>query len=107
MQSNSFFCLFFNSTWKIPKIRPNSNFPLNSFCLGIDIDDEALNLSKDNCEEFEIENIDLLQLNIVGTENMWKKQFDTVIMNPPFGTKNNKGILITRIFFISSDLIEI
>jgi len=24
--------------------------------------------------------------------NKYKKKIDTVIMNPPFGTKNNKGI---------------
>ena len=27
---------------------------------------------------------------------MFQKKFDTVIMNPPFGTKNNKGMVFMR-----------
>ena len=64
-----------------------------SYCLGIEIDDEALEICRRNIVESELEeNVELLQLDI--TKNMDALRgtvFDTVIMNPPFGTKNNAG----------------
>ena len=40
-----------------------------------------------------MENVDLLQFDVLNQpdKSKWHKQFDTVIMNPPFGTKHNKG----------------
>lgn len=64
-------------------------------CVGFDVDDEALEICAQNCVEFEIDNVDLVQCDItqLGDKNcMWSKTFDTVIMNPPFGTKRNKGM---------------
>ncbi|XP_048245521.1 rRNA N6-adenosine-methyltransferase METTL5-like [Haliotis rufescens] len=63
--------------------------------VGIDVDDDALQVCQQNVEEFEIDNLDLIQQDIrsltKNTCNLHKK-FDTVIMNPPFGTKHNAGI---------------
>lgn len=71
-----------------------------SYVLGIDVDEEALEVCRRNLEEFEIFNVDLLQQDIVNicpnsediSEKLLSKKFDIVIMNPPFGTKKNKGI---------------
>ncbi|XP_077978889.1 rRNA N(6)-adenosine-methyltransferase METTL5-like [Glandiceps talaboti] len=64
-----------------------------SLCIGFDIDDDALDICRKNCGEFDITNLDLIQCNICNMDTTkWKKSFDTVIMNPPFGTKHNEGI---------------
>ncbi|XP_072037929.1 rRNA N(6)-adenosine-methyltransferase METTL5-like [Amphiura filiformis] len=64
-----------------------------SLCVGVDIDEDALLICSQNAEEFELNNIDLVQCDLGSVEEgMWNKQFDTIIMNPPFGTKRNKGI---------------
>ncbi|XP_033104106.1 methyltransferase-like protein 5 isoform X2 [Anneissia japonica] len=62
-------------------------------CIGFDIDDDALETCRMNCSEFELTCVgqvlcDLAQL----APGRWLKAFDTIIMNPPFGTKRNKGI---------------
>ncbi|KAF7493390.1 Methyltransferase-like protein 5 [Sarcoptes scabiei] len=74
-----------------------------AFVLGVDIDAEALEQCQMNREKLkEDENIEFLN-NIdflcadVTDDNFWSstrhfKPFDIVVMNPPFGTKNNKGI---------------
>ncbi|RDD42684.1 Methyltransferase-like protein 5 [Trichoplax sp. H2] len=62
-----------------------------SLIVGIDIDDDALMIARRNIEEFELENVQLIKANISDTEFFGGKIFDTVIMNPPFGTKD-KGI---------------
>ena len=59
-----------------------------------DIDESALLLCKETMENFEdckyhIENIDLSD---VSTVEKYKQAFDTILMNPPFGTKSNEGI---------------
>eukprot|EP00002_Diphylleia_rotans_P035114 TRINITY_DN7627_c0_g1_i1.p1 TRINITY_DN7627_c0_g1~~TRINITY_DN7627_c0_g1_i1.p1 ORF type:complete len:207 (-),score=58.25 TRINITY_DN7627_c0_g1_i1:30-650(-) len=57
------------------------------YVLGIDIDPDALELAKSNIEELEVD-VDLLQANVITTDlSMHAKMFDTVIMNPPFGTR--------------------
>ncbi|XP_062577496.1 rRNA N6-adenosine-methyltransferase METTL5-like [Saccostrea cucullata] len=71
-----------------------------AYVLGIDIDEEALEVCRRNLDEFEVSNVDLLQQDIVNispkdskdSQKMLSKNFDTVIMNPPFGTKKNAGI---------------
>lgn len=86
-----------------------------SYVLGIDIDQDALDLCQENIETFDLENIDLLQLDVTNLTSehscptiesdsgdsgkdcssisgKFHKCFDTVIMNPPFGTKHNEGI---------------
>eukprot|EP00474_Spongospora_subterranea_P001703 CRZ02161.1 hypothetical protein [Spongospora subterranea] len=60
-----------------------------SYVVGVDLDSHALDRAKENVEEFELDsNIDLIQANVNGLQ---LKLFDTVVMNPPFGTRC-KGI---------------
>jgi predicted RNA methylase len=66
--------------------------------IGFDIDEDALSIARSNINQFEMENIDLvltdLELyNFSEQKNMIDGEyfFDTVVMNPPFGTRN-KGI---------------
>ena len=66
----------------------------------MDIDSTALSTCKANLSQFGIANVDLLQQDVMGLAcagSHLQKAFDTVIMNPPFGTKNTKGKLITII----------
>lgn len=61
-------------------------------CVGLDIDSDALEVFRRNAEEFEMSNIDLVQCDLCAVEaEAYATKFDTVIMNPPFGTKHNKG----------------
>ncbi|XP_029937026.1 rRNA N(6)-adenosine-methyltransferase METTL5 [Myripristis murdjan] len=62
-------------------------------CVGFDIDGDALQIFSRNTEEFEIANIDLVQCDLCSVDaDVYAQKFDTVIMNPPFGTKHNQGI---------------
>ncbi|KAH9520164.1 Methyltransferase-like protein 5 [Bulinus truncatus] len=68
------------------------------YVLGVDIDEDALKVCSNNLEEFEMTSVDLLNLDVrsLFTSNnqasLMYKKFNTVIMNPPFGTKRNEGI---------------
>lgn len=70
---------------------------LNSFCVGVDVDADALSICQRNLLEMEITNVDLIQMDVEeqlssgGENGQWKGFFDCVIMNPPFGTKGNEG----------------
>eukprot|EP00026_Physarum_polycephalum_P006557 Phypoly_transcript_06605.p2 GENE.Phypoly_transcript_06605~~Phypoly_transcript_06605.p2 ORF type:complete len:207 (-),score=42.01 Phypoly_transcript_06605:60-680(-) len=57
--------------------------------VGFDIDPSALAIAQENCKEFEVE-IDYIITNVEKL-NIRAPLFDTIIMNPPFGTKI-KGI---------------
>jgi len=62
-------------------------------CVGFDIDHEALDIFQRNAEEFEIPNVDLVQCDVCSLDaEAFANKFDTVIMNPPFGTKHNQGM---------------
>lgn len=67
-----------------------------SHVVGFDIDCDALSIAKLNVDEMEITNVDFVQCDILSdlssVGNPWEKSFDTVIMNPPFGTKKNAGM---------------
>jgi predicted RNA methylase len=64
----------------------------------LDIDEDALAICKQNIEEFEMENIEVEQHDVTALESevmeRLKGNVDTVIMNPPFGTKHNAGIYV-------------
>ncbi|KAL5007170.1 hypothetical protein ScPMuIL_015976 [Solemya velum] len=64
------------------------------YLIGFDIDEDALEIFKGNLKDFEIDNVDLIQTDVNSSlsESNFKKSFDTVIMNPPFGTKHNPGM---------------
>ncbi|KAM9035714.1 rRNA N(6)-adenosine-methyltransferase METTL5 isoform 3-T3 [Sarcophilus harrisii] len=61
-------------------------------CVGFDIDEDALEIFSRNVAEFELTNIDMIQCNVCSLSDTMFKSFDTIIMNPPFGTKHNKGM---------------
>jgi len=63
-----------------------------AFVHGFDIDQDALAVFQTNLEDFEIDNVDLVNIDINALGPDWKKRVDTVVMNPPFGTKHNKGL---------------
>ncbi|CAM6089351.1 unnamed protein product [Calypogeia fissa] len=55
------------------------------YVIGVDIDSDALEIAKDNVLELEVE-MDLLQANLQTLP--WRGPVvDTVVMNPPFGTR--------------------
>lgn len=62
-------------------------------CVGFDVDPDALSIFYTNASDLELGNIDAVQCDIIhALPDRWKKKFDTVLMNPPFGTKHNRGI---------------
>ena len=83
----------------------SSWYYLDLFLSRFDIDDDALEICNENREDMELHNIDLVQQDITGItqESRYCQQFDTVLLNPPFGTKNNKG---TDLLFLQVDVSE-
>ncbi|CAN7942458.1 unnamed protein product, partial [Ixodes hexagonus] len=56
--------------------------------VGFDIDAAALGVCSKNCEEMEITGVDLVQCDLsLPPDRRWQGVFDTVVMNPPFGTR--------------------
>jgi len=69
-----------------------------NFAIGVDIDSDALEIARSNSEEMEVEDrmdFILADVNNFNFHSNFKEGFatgiDTIVMNPPFGTKN-KGI---------------
>lgn len=60
--------------------------------LGLDIDPDALDTCQQNLEAFEMDNVDLVNGNVADADQILRHKFDVVLMNPPFGTKRNKGL---------------
>jgi len=60
--------------------------------LGLDLDPDALDTCQQNLEAFDIDNVDLVNGNVTEADLILRQKFDVVIMNPPFGTKHNKGL---------------
>lgn len=69
------------------------------FVIGIDIDPEALECAQSNIDTFEdrLGCVDLIQADILNNfrTDSFRQLFDVVVMNPPFGTKCNKGADVT------------
>lgn len=65
-----------------------------SHTVGFEIDPDAIEIFKSNVDEMEIDGVDCIQVDLVRDLAGLKLdgQFDTVILNPPFGTKNNSGM---------------
>ncbi|XP_026724686.1 methyltransferase-like protein 5 [Trichoplusia ni] len=64
-----------------------------SFVTAVDVDEHALNVFRENVDDMEITNIDAIQCDFLESSVcQWEGYYDTVLMNPPFGTKNNSGI---------------
>uniref|UniRef100_A0A915PPC8 Methyltransferase-like protein 5 n=1 Tax=Setaria digitata TaxID=48799 RepID=A0A915PPC8_9BILA len=63
-----------------------------SYGLGVEIDEEAVDICQRNIVRCELKNsVDVICLDVTKNITALKPIFDTVIMNPPFGTKNNTG----------------
>ncbi|ORY99379.1 methyltransferase-like protein 5-like protein [Syncephalastrum racemosum] len=61
------------------------------YSVGFDIDPDAIEIARSNAETFEIDlDIVLTNLESAGLDR-FKGRIDTIVMNPPFGTKN-KGV---------------
>ncbi|XP_050045627.1 rRNA N(6)-adenosine-methyltransferase METTL5 isoform X2 [Dermacentor andersoni] len=73
--------------------------------VGFDIDAAALQICLQNCTEMDISTVDMIQWDLALTPDMrWKDAFDTVVMNPPFGTRT-KGldmVFLKAALFMSS-----
>ena len=66
------------------------------FVVGLEIDPDAIEICQENISDFEIDNIDIIQTDVSkDVPPQMAKKFDTVILNPPFGTKHNKGLDMT------------
>ena len=59
-----------------------------SFVLGVDVSQDALDTFKLNAEYLEVNNTDTLLSDVTSLPPSLDCFFDTVIMNPPFGTRN-------------------
>lgn len=62
--------------------------------VGVDIDDGALEVCQENLTEAEVENVELVKADVTrltGHHPRLRQFFDTVVLNPPFGTKRNPG----------------
>lgn len=65
---------------------------LYRYSVGFDIDPDAIKIAQENSDSFEV-NIDFVNTDLSkATLDGFKGKLDTIIMNPPFGTKNNKGV---------------
>jgi len=57
--------------------------------LAVDIDEEALAVARANLEDAGLTSVDLVLGDV--TRLAWRGRVDTVLTNPPFGTKRNAG----------------
>uniref|UniRef100_A0A182MWK5 Methyltransferase small domain-containing protein n=1 Tax=Anopheles culicifacies TaxID=139723 RepID=A0A182MWK5_9DIPT len=64
------------------------------FVVGVEIDPNAAEDFRENCDEFELHNVECFQADVMHLPALWSETplFDTVLLNPPFGTKKNSGI---------------
>ena len=86
--------------------------------ISLDIDPDALDIAQSNCEDFDVEStVDFVMCNLNQSASSLLKYLkerrvvDTVVMNPPFGTKMNKGeleilLLISEAFVTEDCLVQ-
>lgn len=61
--------------------------------VGFELDNDAIDVFRYNVTEMELPAIDCVQANILQLPlTKWENCFDTIVTNPPFGTKNNTGM---------------
>ncbi|KAL0222899.1 hypothetical protein P9112_002289 [Eukaryota sp. TZLM1-RC] len=58
----------------------------------LDVDEDALVIARENAQFTDIDNITFELTDISKLDASNHPRFDTVLLNPPFGTKHNKGI---------------
>lgn len=62
------------------------------YVVGFEIDSDAIDIQYRNCSDIELF-VEIIQCDVLQyLPGKFEKYFDTVIMNPPFGTKKNAGI---------------
>jgi len=72
-------------------------FADTNYLLGMDVDEMALEICRENFEDYANEGgaiFDLLQADVTTLPKRFPHlcgKFDVVVSNPPFGTKNNTG----------------
>ena len=88
----------FNNAWVVLFLLVSYLYLLNlwlrSPLFSFDIDCDALKICKENLEELEITATELVQADVqqlAVSHCRFTKLFDTVLLNPPFGTKCNQG----------------
>ncbi|XP_037720586.1 rRNA N6-adenosine-methyltransferase METTL5 [Drosophila subpulchrella] len=61
--------------------------------VGFELDGDAVDTFRGNVVEMELPNVDCVRADVLQLAgSKWEKSFDTVVMNPPFGTKHNAGM---------------
>lgn len=61
--------------------------------IGFELDDAAVDIFRQNVLDMELPNVDCIRADVLKLPgSKWDKAFDTVVMNPPFGTKHNAGM---------------
>ncbi|XP_023178399.1 methyltransferase-like protein 5 isoform X2 [Drosophila hydei] len=61
--------------------------------VGFELDDAAVDIYRQNVLDMELPNVDCIRANVLQLPcSKWDNAFDTVVMNPPFGTKHNAGM---------------
>ncbi|XP_017127800.1 rRNA N6-adenosine-methyltransferase METTL5 [Drosophila elegans] len=61
--------------------------------VGFELDGDAVDTFRSNVVEMELPNVDCVRADVLQLAgSKWEKSFDTVVMNPPFGTKHNAGM---------------
>jgi len=60
----------------------------SGFSVGFDIDPDALDIFKQNMDDLEIDCCEAVQCDVLNGLPHVRRSFDTVIMNPPFGTRS-------------------
>ncbi|XP_022663246.1 methyltransferase-like protein 5 isoform X1 [Varroa destructor] len=65
------------------------------YVVAVDIDESSLEICKNNIQEFELtKSVALLQTDVSSLSQILRNPVDTVIMNPPFGTRNKGADLM-------------
>uniref|UniRef100_A0A6M2DEZ5 Methyltransferase-like protein 5 n=1 Tax=Xenopsylla cheopis TaxID=163159 RepID=A0A6M2DEZ5_XENCH len=65
----------------------------SALTVGFEIDPDAIAIHLNNVNEMEIESYDIINCDVLtDVDERWNCVFDTVVLNPPFGTKHNAGI---------------
>ncbi|XP_022919970.1 rRNA N(6)-adenosine-methyltransferase METTL5 [Onthophagus taurus] len=63
-----------------------------SYVIGFEVDQEAIDIALCNLDDLDVNTIDFINCDVRNISKRFSKFFDTIIMNPPFGTKNNQGM---------------
>lgn len=77
-----------------------------SYVLGLDVDEHALDIFLENAADCDISNIDLVRADVLNLPQSLYQSFDTVVMNPPFGTKHNKGRCVMKRFGVTLHILN-